>query len=335
MLTALGELSHYILRMQLDHRLTSEVILQVTGLEPSQVNPVINRLQALNLLSSDWQLTEEGCSIATLLKYVHERRFELVIDQFYRIRSAHSGHRSAIMLAANSELLSAPPNDENVVQLHPTQKAKINVRSDNYEQSKRILADLPNLIPYLAPEAKAALEPSPEMATSRTPGQRLAWDVSVQSEGREVHQGIAFNLDAQSHHAHDVRSQKQKLPGIDVYTQALRIDMRFCFPEGMKWLEPELPASLSRVYLANIDEIIEQDIGDAQPPEGANMVIYPDQQFGEKAMQMIESLSALQTDAHAVFSRIFSSTEIWQKHSYDYVELLRAARETIDVVTCE
>jgi hypothetical protein len=86
-LAELGELSHFILSVMSKHELTIYDIEEVTGLSEMQINPVVDRLKALDLIgNAEGDLSNSGKRIAYILGNIHNKQLPLYIDQNISVR---------------------------------------------------------------------------------------------------------------------------------------------------------------------------------------------------------------------------------------------------------
>lgn len=305
-LAELGELSHFILSVMGKYNLTVQGIEEVTGLSEIQISPVVDRMKALKFISdSESVLTETGKRAAFILEYIHNKQVPLYIDQNHASRNhdwfiAVEGENSLREISKSCFIVPLPRN------------ARFNRIEDCFKQSQRFQNNYFEILPNILPEFNQIIDDSNAIWEQE-------WDVSFRSQACDKSMGIPIDLELKNFVEAKEKSNEKTLR---LYTELLRLKVKFSLPEGIDFGEFENIKPKSFIYSDNDQKIYDYMNFEVEADEDKRL--YSEGLFNEKesALDLLaHSIPFIDEDAQ-LYSRENSFDKGWQLHEYSYEEVI-------------
>jgi len=305
-LAELGELSHFILSVMSKHDLTIHDIEEVTGLSEIQINPVVDRLKALDLIGHDEScLSKSGKRIAYILENIHNKQLPLYIDQNYAARNSDW----FIALKGNDHLINI---SKDTITVPPPRSVTFNHIEDCFRQGQRFQSNHYEILPSLIPEFNQLIDDS-----SNVWGQE--WDVIFRSKAGDKIMGIPVELELKkSNDFEEINNGKT----LCLYTELLRLTVNFTFPSGVNFSEFEEVKPITLVH-SDSDQVIYDSIHFETKPDGGHLLYNEDvSDEKENALNLLaHSLTFIEEDMQ-LYSRECTFDTGWQLHEYSYSEVI-------------
>lgn len=308
-LSELGELSHFVLASLSTYFLTLDELEKVTALHESQLQPVIDRLKGLRLISDDNELTDYGQVTAYILKHIHGKELFLTMDRHYSDKSVGD---KFIILPLDSEWLGEVP--PGAIEAPTPKYLKHNPVEDRYLQNQRLQNNLVDVLPAFLPEFKEI---------SGKLGKRwwLEWDVVINRDHTESSRGICIEVPLTDYTAATADNNSLK-----IYTPAAVLNATFNKPEGVTWNTIHSPSPLSAVYSESDQTIYPDNYTVLDPGKDAYMgePLSPDY-LEEQSRALIDDINLRMETKHFNFSKVYTFHSAWQLHEYSYSEIIQHA----------
>ncbi|MFS1421970.1 hypothetical protein [Shewanella sp. 10N.286.48.B5] len=310
-LAELGELSHFILSAMSKHDLTIQDIEDVTGLSEIQIRPVVDRMKALKFISdSESGLSETGKRAAYILENIHNKQTPLYIDQNYASRNndwfiALESENSLKEISKSCFIVPLPRN------------VRFNPIEDCFKQSQRFQNNYFEILPNILPEFNQIIDDSNAIWEQE-------WDVSFRSQARDKSMGITVDLELKNFAEAEEKSNEEKSneETLRLYTELLRLKVKFSLPEGINFAEFENVKPKSFIYSDNDQKIYERM--NFETEADVDKRLYSGEFFDEKesALNLLaHSIPFIDEDAQ-LYSRENSFDKGWQLHEYSYEEVI-------------
>ncbi|MCF6441129.1 hypothetical protein L1077_16965 [Pseudoalteromonas luteoviolacea] len=305
-LAELGELSHYVLSVMAKHDLTIQDIEEVTGLSEIQIRPVVDRMKALKFISdSESDLSERGKRAAYILENIHNKQIPLYIDQNYASRNndwfiAVESKNSLKEISKSCFIVPLPRN------------VRFNPIEDCFKQSQRFQNNYFEILPNILPEFNQIIDDSNAIWEQE-------WDVSFRSQACDKSMGIPIDLELKNFAEAEEKSNEETLR---LYTELLRLKVKFSLPEGVDFGEFENVKPKSFIYSDNDQRIY--DYMDFEVEADEDKRLYSEGLFDEKesALNLLaHSIPFIDEDAQ-LYSRENCFDKGWQLHEYSYEEVI-------------
>lgn len=305
-LAELGELSHYILSVMAKHNLTIQDIEEVTGLSEIQIRPVVDRMKALKFISdSESDLSETGKRAAYILENIHNKQIPLYIDQNYASRNndwfiAVESENSLKEITKSCFIVPLP------------RKVRFSPIEDCFKQSQRFQNNYFEILPNILPEFNQIIGDSNAIWEQE-------WDVSFRSQPCDKSMGVPIDLELKNFVEAKEKSNEKTLR---LYTELLRLKVKFSLPEGVDFGEFENVKPKSFIYSDNDQRIY--DYMDFEVEADEDKRLYSEGLFDEKESALnllVHSIPFIDEDAQ-LYSRENCFDKGWQLHEYSYEEVI-------------
>ncbi|KJY89719.1 hypothetical protein CWB89_05220 [Pseudoalteromonas piscicida] len=308
-LNELGELSRFILSVMGKHNLTTEDILEVTGLSDSQIRPVVDRLKALGFITHDEnELSGKGQRLAYILMHIHGQKLSLFIDQNY----TSFNHDWFIVLEDNSILEEVTDRD---FQVPLPRGIGSNAMEDCFKQSQRFKNNYSEVLPKLLPEFSRVIDKSDCIWKEE-------WDVTFKAKSGDKRMGVPIELELKEFNETKTKTESNDKK-LRLYTELLRLNVEFSMPKGINLDTFESIEPFSFIYSDN-DQKIYRLVGfESNPNE--DQILYSQGGFDEQksALLLLEHSIKYIDENMQLYSRTNSFDKVWQPHEFSYDEVIR------------
>lgn len=305
-LAELGELSHFILSVMDKYDLTLKNIEEVTGLTEVQIRPVVDRLKALKFIEdAENNLTEKGKRTAYILGNIHGKQISLYIDQNY----ASYNHDWFISLENNSSLKEISESSFVV----PLPKSiRFNPIEDCFNQSQRFQKNYTEILPKIIPEFNHVTDESDNNWYQE-------WDLTIRTKacGKDLGIPIELELKKSSNELEGKCNEKN----LRLYTELVRLNIKFSLPTGINFGEYENIDSMSFIYSENDQKIYDSMRFEIDPDEDKRLCsegLYNEQEIALNLLA--HSVPKIDDDAQ-LYSRENCFDKVWQLHEYTFEEV--------------
>lgn len=323
LLSELGEISHFILKLLKKDNIDLQQLELITGLSSKQLAPVIQRLEGLKLIRLN-TLTDDGKLIAYILDHIHAQHRLVAIDRHYKAKQYET-----VMSTPDKQAIELIP--DNSVIIPSVASPHRDWHSDCFAQTERLRKNMHAVLPWLIPDFAPILS---QLESKRWGNE---WDISLQvSKEYQDNYGIPLTVEPRGYN--DMQSSsyqnesknlnkwdenRQRFDGLRLYTPLLVLETEYQLPAGIDW-SPDLALPDSQTFVYSfIDEDcfhdVEylNDIGDAH-----TLVCESDPTVSEVAPLLIEAAQQQKSSQHHLFNRQHTFSKAWLQHEYSYKQLL-------------
>lgn len=175
LLSRLGGISRFVL-YALQQGVTLDLLRSITGLRSTEFEPILMRLQGLQLIADD-ALTPAGLRLAKISQSLHEKRRVIWLDQRYRA--------APIMLAGDALIRQKPPGHDVVWAVSPP---RVESQRDVQQQQHRLLGRLAEYLPGVFPECHDAAAAGNTLRPSE-------WEIELHPVDGYDHFGLVVQVD--------------------------------------------------------------------------------------------------------------------------------------------
>lgn len=314
-LAELGEISHFILNILHKYDLSLQAIYEITGLDEHQLKPVIERLQGLNFMSKDLQLTESGRIAAYALNHLHGKAIEVYMDQNYGDYSS-----SWFIALSDSDAIKSLP--ASAIEVASPGKKKFNYTEDCFQQTQRFKKSIPEILSSLLSEFQ-------HFSDLKNGKWGLEWDITLYNVEEDIQHGISVQLPLKRHN-NEVKNSGKLTNSLRLYTRLLVLTTICKQPSGFDWKNKQSLAPLLNTYSEH-DDVVYKDIPLFYDcTDGTELVddtLIDNSTFDDdKANKLLlhanesEMISPLLSIEHHF-------SQAWQLHEFSYSEVI----ENIDI----
>ncbi|ENM3877475.1 hypothetical protein NTJ01_001231 [Vibrio cholerae] len=313
-LAELGEISHFILNILHKYDLSLLAIYEITGLDEHQLKPVIERLQGLNFMSEDLQLTESGRIAAYALNHLHGKAIEVYMDQNYVDYSS-----SWFIALSDSDAIKSIPSS--AIQVATPGKKKSNYTEDCFQQTQRFKKSIPEILPLLLSEFQ-------HFADLKNGKWGMEWDITLHNVEENFQHGIRIAVPLKRHN-NEVKPSDSLKNSLRLYTKILVLTTICKQPSGFDWKSKQSFAPLVNMYSEHDDEVYNDIPIFYDCTDGTELVddtLIDNSTCDDKANTLLlhanesEMISPLLSVEHHF-------SQAWQLHEFSYSEVI----ENIDI----
>lgn len=311
LLSELGEISHFMLKVLNEHTIGLDGLCNMMGFAPEALQPIITRLEGLGLIRGS-TLTAQGKQLVSMLHYLHDKTFTVVLDRHY-----HYGYKDSdiLLIRGDSECLVDAPDD--VLQVGFPRQVRYRVKEDCFLQMERFRKNLGGLLPLLVPDFNEIL---PHLGQGL--GHENDWDISIDRSLKD--KGICVKLPTVPYSK--VSAAGAKDAHLTLTSPALVLETRFDYPQGIHWDDENQAAPEPRtlVYSAVDNEISEYDHTEAILEDENYLPVLdtPFESDTQLAEELLEKMTRQLTEQHRYCSIHHAFSERRQMHHYSYRDLV-------------
>jgi len=315
-LAELGELSHFIINAMSNHKLSIIEIYNVTGLTENQLKPIIVRLQGLNLIDKDLNLTEQGDKLASILTNLHDKEFDIHMDQNY------ASHRNVWFMTSNNSdcLQEIPPT---AIKVKYPGKVRYDFIEDCFLQTQRFQKNSSQYLCDLIPDFKSLYE-------STTDRWGLEWDISFRSNRSEKNYGLEIDIPLKRHTNNAKPIDDKRFNSLRLYTPVLKLTTSFTLPSGFRWKNKSCIDPITCFYSEHDEEIYE-NIHFSETHDNGEALVSEESSDNENiACSLLEYINNSPL-INPLYSTKHKFSKGWQLHEYFYEEIVEKI-QYLDVV---
>ncbi|HCG6517299.1 TPA: hypothetical protein NJ338_002603 [Vibrio parahaemolyticus] len=305
-LSELGELSHFILKVMAKYSLSVEDIEDLTGLTHTQIEPVIKRLKALQFINDrEGILEEKGKRIAFILENIHDKTITMFIDQNYVL------HNCDWFIALDeNHLTDISPKD---IKVPLSKGVRRNSLEDCFRQSQRFEKLYPELLPKFIPEIS-------EILTDNEDFWAKEWDITFKALRTENEKGVRVELDLLNNNLKDLENDRHLV----LWTELLRLKVNFTNPIGEKigTLKHSELTSLKFIY-SDSAQSISNDIEFVEQPNEREQRIKSLKLECDKniKLELLKHSLPFIDDSMQLYSRQNIFDKGWQQHAFSMFDI--------------